>query len=140
VGGLVQVVDHLPARALIEEPGAEAGTAQRPHTRQVHAARGERLQGRGRIVVAAQAGHARGESPEARAQGGVEGRATRLRHPRAPVGEDHVVHEQVAEDDEVGDHGPSDLAPMHLREVAAWMGQMIPSKISLIVLELGVIY
>jgi hypothetical protein len=122
VGRLVQAVAHLPARALVEEPGAEAGTAERPHARQVHTARGERLQGRGRIVVAAHAGHARGQSPEARPQGGVEGRATGLRHPRAPVGEDHVVHEQVAEDDEVGDHGARTLLQGAWQTRTRWAG------------------
>src|SRR5262249_10032035 len=101
VGGPVEPVDDLAARALVEEPRASAWTAEVVDAGEVDAAHGEGFERPRGIVGAAQAHDAGPQPRDGGPEREVEDGAAGLGHPRPAVGEDDVVHEEVAEDDEV---------------------------------------
>ncbi len=104
VGRAVEPVDDLAADPLVEQPRPEPGPAQGRNSLERNPAAGQALERRGGVLVAAHGDDPDAEPPQPGAESHIQGGSAGLGHASATVGQHHVVHQQVAEHDEVEPH------------------------------------
>ncbi len=90
-------MNQAPNVPFVEQPRAHAATAQRAHATQISAALLKRVEHIGRIIVADDADQSWPGTPERRTERTVQKRPARLPHPSCTVGENHIVDEQIAQ-------------------------------------------
>ena len=97
----VEMVNHAAGGRLVEEPGPATRPPKLTDAGQVDAPAFEPVERRGRVVVASHRYDADAAAPERCGNGGVQHGTPRLAEERLPIREDDVVHEQVAEQNEI---------------------------------------